>query len=191
MPITLGQKIIKQLKNKSLTISQLSGILRKDEPSIRTTINRLKEKKLVAETGDFIDRYKIYKIADKSINAIFALNILMNIKGVKAVNLVTTEGIPVDTILPEGADPKNEMRYAAMTSAIVSLSERACRETKKGNLNLVLIEGQEGKLLVVGCGSDFVISLSLDDTISNEQLFTEYFKTIDIVRSTLVNLQKD
>ena len=191
MPITLGQKIMKQLKNKSLTISQLSGILRKDEPSIRTTINRLKEKKLVAETGDFIDRYKIYKIADKSINAIFALNILMNIKGVKAVNLVTTEGIAIDTILPEGADPKNEMRYAAMTSAIVSLSERACRETKKGDLNLVLIEGQEGKLLVVGCGSEFVISLSLDDTISNEQLFTEYFKTIDIVRSTLVNLQKD
>ena len=189
--MTLGQKIMKQLKNKSLTISQLSDILRKDEPSIRTTINRLKEKKLVAETGDFIDRYKIYKIADKSINAIFVLKILMNIKGVKAANLVTTEGIPIDTILPEGADPKDEMRYAAMTSAIVSLSERACRETKKGDLNLVLIEGQEGKLLVVGCGSDFVISLSLDDTISNEQLFTEYFKTIDIVRSTLLNLQED
>ncbi|MFX0020265.1 MAG: roadblock/LC7 domain-containing protein [Promethearchaeota archaeon] len=190
MPVTLGQKIIKELKIQALTISQLSEILKKDEPTIRTTINRLKEKKLVMETGDFEERYKVYKIADKSVNAILALKILMNIKGVKAVNLVTSEGIPVDSILPDSADPKDEMKYAAMTSAVVSLGERACRETKKGNLNLSLIEGELGKLLVVGCGPDFVISLSLDDTISNKQLFSEYFKTVEIVRSTLIDLRE-
>ncbi|MGB5910815.1 MAG: roadblock/LC7 domain-containing protein [Promethearchaeia archaeon] len=189
--MTLGQKIIKELKMKALTISQISEILKKDEATIRTTINRLKEKRLVTETGDFIDRYKIYKIADKSMNAIFALKLLMNIKGVKAVNLITTEGIPIDSILPKTVDPKDEMKYAAMTSAFISLGERACKETRKGDLNLVLIDGKEGKLLIVGCGSEFVISLSLDETISNDQLFSEYFKTIDIVRSTLINLREE
>jgi len=58
--MTLGQKIIKELKIKALTISQISEILKKDEATIRTTINRLKEKRLVTETGDFIDRYKIF-----------------------------------------------------------------------------------------------------------------------------------
>lgn len=189
--MTLGQKIINELKIKALSISQISEILKKDEATIRTTINRLKEKRLVAETGDFLDRYKIYKIADKSMNAIFALKLLMNIKGVKAVNLITTEGIPIDSILPKTASPKDEMKYASMTSAFVSLGERACKETRKGELNLVLIDGKDGKFLIVGCGPEFVISLSLDDTISNDQLFTKYFKTIDIVRSTLINLREE
>ncbi len=184
MPVSLGQKIMRELRKEPLTILQLNEILKKDEPIIRTTINRLKDKKLIQETGNFIDRYKIYQIADKTVNAL-ALKILMNIKGVKAVNLISIEGIPVDCILPEGSDAKAEMRYAAMTAAVVSLGERACRETKKGDLNLVLIDGQEGKLLVVGCGTEFVISLSFDATISNEELFTEYFKTIDIVRNTV------
>ncbi len=183
--MTLGQKIMKELRNEFLTIFQLSEKLRKDEPTIRTTINRLKEKGLIQETGEYNERYKIYRIADKSINAVYALKLLMKIKGVKAVVLITIDGIPVDSILPEGADPKSEIRYAAMTAAIVSLGERACRETNKGGLNLVLIDGEDGKILVVGCGSEFVIALSLDDTISNQELFTDFFKVIDLVVSTL------
>jgi predicted regulator of Ras-like GTPase activity (Roadblock/LC7/MglB family) len=184
MPVTLGQRIMRELRKKPLTIKQLYDILGKSEPIIRTTINRLKEKNFIRETGKFIDKYKIYQIADKTVNSL-ALKMLMNIKGVKAVNLISIDGIPIDCILPEGSDAKTEMRYAAMTAAVVSLGERACRDTKKGNLNLVLIDGQEGKLLVVGCGTEFVISLSFDSTLSNEELFTEYFRTIDIVRNTV------
>ena len=184
MPVTLGQKIMRELRREPLTILQLSEFLKKDEAIIRTTINRLKDKNFIKETGKFIDRYKVYMIADQPINAL-ALKMLMNIKGVKAANLITIDGIPVDCILPEGSDPKTEIRYAAMTAAIVSLGERACKDTKKGNLNLVLIDGQEGKLLVVGCGTDFVIGISFDDSLTNEELFTEYFRTIDIVRNTV------
>ena len=184
MPVTLGQRIMRELRKEHLTIKQLKEILGKKENIIRTTINRLKEKNFIKETGEFIDRYKIFKIADKPVNAL-ALKMLMNIKGVKAVNLIGIDGIPVDCILPEGSDAKAEIKYAAMTAAVVSLGERACRDTKKGGLNLVLIDGQEGKLLVVGCGTEFVISLSFDATMSNEELFTEYFRTIDIVRNTV------
>ena len=59
MTITLGQRIMRELRKEPLTILQLSEILKKDEANIRTTINRLKDKNFIKETGNFIDRYKI------------------------------------------------------------------------------------------------------------------------------------
>ena len=111
-----------------------------------------------------MDRYKVYTVVDEVLNPL-ALKMLMNIPGVKAVNLITIDGIPINSVLPDGPDPKSEMRYAAMTSAVMSLGERACRDTKKGDLNLVLIDGQEGKLLVITCGTEFVIGISFDEII--------------------------
>ena len=182
MPVTLGQRIIRELKKSPLTIFQLSEILRKDEANIRTTINRLKDKNFIKETGNFIDRYKIYKIIDTPVNTL-ALKMLMDIKGVKAVTVITIDGIPMDCILPEGSDAKTEIKYAAMTAAVLSIGERVCKEINKGGFNLVLIDGQKGKFLVIGCGTEFVISISFDGTMSNEELFEEYFRTIDIVRN--------
>ena len=182
MPGTLGQKILRELRKKPLTILQLSEILKKDEAIIRTTINRLKDKNYIKETGKFIDRYKIYKIADSPINP-FALKMLMEIKGVKVVSIITIDGVPVGFIVPEGSSAEKEINFAAMSAAIVSLGERALKETNKGDFNLVLIDGQEGKLLVIGCGTQFVITISFDETMSNKELFSEYFNTIDIVRN--------
>jgi len=108
---------------------------------------------------------------------------LMDINGVKAVTIITIDGIPVDCILPERSDAKMEIKYAAMTAAVVSLGERVCRETNKGDFNLVLIDGQKGKLLFIACNNEYVISINFDETMSNEELFAEYFRTIDIVRN--------
>jgi len=184
MPVTLGQRIMREIRKKPLTILQLSEILKKDEANIRTTINRLKDKNYIKETGKFEDRYKIYKISDSTENTL-ALKILMKVKGVRAVTLNTIDGIPIDCILPEGSNANMENKYAAMTAAVVSLSERALRETNKGNLNLMLIDGQEGKLLVIGCGTEFVITISFDETISNGELFAEYFRTIEIIKNSI------
>ena len=184
MPITLGQRIMRELRKSPLTILQLSEILKKDEANIRTTINRLKDKNYIKETGKFEDRYKIYTFADSTENTL-ALKILMNVKGVRAVTLITIDGIPVDCILPEGSDAKTEFEYAKMTAAVISVGERACRENNMGGLNLVLIDGQEGKLLFIGCGTELCLTINFDEILSNEELFTEYFRTIDIVRNTI------
>lgn len=183
--MTIGQQLMQELRTEPLTISQLSEKTGIEEPKIRTTINRLKVKGLVEETGLFIDRYKIYKITDKILNVSVLLKMLMKIEGVHAVALINIQGIPISSILPEGSD---DIKVAAMTAAIVTLGERACREYKKGNLNIVFIQGENGKLLIVDCGPDFVLTMSLDATISKEQLFTEHFKTIDLIRYTIADL---
>ncbi len=179
---------MRELKNQPLTTSQLSEKTGIEEPKIRTTINRLKEKGLIEETGLFIDRYKIYRITNKILNVTLLLKMIMKIEGVLAVALINSQGIPISSILPEGSD---DTKVAAMTAAVLSLSERACREYKKGSLNIVFIQGDKGKLLVVDCGSDFFLTLSLDATISKEQLFTEHFKTIDLIRYTIADLSPD
>ncbi len=183
--MTIGQLVMKELRTKPLTISQLSEKIGIEEPNIRTTINRLKEKGLIEETGLFIDRYKIYRITDKILNVTILLKMLMKIEGVHAVALINIQGIPISTILPEGSD---DTKVAAITLALVTLGERACREYKKGNLNILFIQGENGKFLIVDCGPDFVLTLSLDAKISKEQLFTEHFKTIDLVRYTIADL---
>ena len=109
----------------------------------------------------------------------------MKMEGVLAVALISNEGFPIYSALPQGMD---ETRVGAMTAALVSLGIRACKETRKGNLNILYIQGDEGKILLVDCGSDFVLTISLDDTINKEQLFTQHFQTIDLLRATIADL---
>jgi len=75
--VTIGQKIKKELKNKPLTIYQLSKNLGIEEPNIRTTIKRLKDKGIIEGTGMFLDRYKIYRLTDKVLNINLLLRMLM------------------------------------------------------------------------------------------------------------------
>lgn len=132
----------------------------------------------------FLDRYKIYRTTEKVLNINVLLRILMKIEGMRGVTLINVEGIPISSILPQGAD---ETRLATMTTAIISLGERVCKVTKLGDLNILFIQGEEGTLLVVSCGSEYILNIALDNTINNEQLFTQYFKIIDLIRSTIGN----
>jgi predicted regulator of Ras-like GTPase activity (Roadblock/LC7/MglB family)/DNA-binding MarR family transcriptional regulator len=187
--MTIGQQLMQELRTEPLTISQLSEKTRIEEPIIRTTINRLKEKGLIEETGLFIDRYKVYRITDKMLNVSVLLKMLMKIEGVKVVVLTNiNQGIPISSILPEGVD---ENRIAAMTEQIIAMGERACLEMRKGSLNMEFIQGEHGILLIVRCGPDIFLTISFDATISNEQLFTKHFKTIDLIRNTIADLSPE
>ena len=183
---TIAEKLIKELKTKALTILQLSELTGIEEPKIRTTINRLKEKTIVQETGMFLDRYKIYKLSDKLFNASFIMRMIKNLDGVKAVILISTvDGAPISSILPEGSI---ESRYAAMTVAIFSLMERACKETNKGKFKFCHIEGEDGKLLIISLNKGLTLSISFDSTVVNDLMFTSYLKIIDLIGNSLSDL---
>ena len=183
---TIAEKIIKELKTKTLTILQLSEITQIEEPKIRTTIKRLKDRAIVQETGMFLDRYKIYKLSDKLFNASFILRLIKKLDGVKAVILISiVDGAPISSILPEGI---NESRYAAMTTALFSLAQRACVATNKGKFKFSYIEGEDGKLLIIYFHKALVLSISFDSTISNEMIFTSYIKIIELIGNPLSDL---
>ena len=76
---------------------------------------------------------------------------------VKSAAIVSAEGLPITSALPQGID---ETRIAAMTAALLSLSERAIIEMGKGDFDQLYIKGTEGYLLVMQAGPNAVLTVS-------------------------------
>ena len=84
-------------------------------------------------------------------------DIMDNVEGVKAAQLTADTGQPLASILPSSAD---DMRLAAMTAALCSLSERAIGEMGLGEFEQSYIKGSKGYLLILHAGEDRVLSVS-------------------------------
>ena len=82
------------------------------------------------------------------------------IEGILSVALVSREGLIVSAILEEGI---SDMHIAAMSAIILSTCERVLMELKKGELDICIIQGTEGKFIVMGCGTDYILVCVLDD----------------------------
>ncbi len=76
---------------------------------------------------------------------------------VKSAAIVSAEGLPIASALPQGID---ETRIAAMTAALLSLSERAIIEMAKGDFDQLYIKGSAGYLLVMQAGANAVLTVS-------------------------------
>jgi predicted regulator of Ras-like GTPase activity (Roadblock/LC7/MglB family) len=76
---------------------------------------------------------------------------------VKSAAIVSAEGLPIASALPQGID---ETRIAAMTAALLSLSERAIIEMAKGDFDQLYIKGSDGYLLVMQAGPNAVLTVS-------------------------------
>jgi len=76
---------------------------------------------------------------------------------VKAAAIVSAEGLPIASALPQGID---ETRISAMTAALLSLSERAIVEMGKGDFEQLYIKGTDGYLLVMQAGPNAVLTVS-------------------------------
>jgi predicted regulator of Ras-like GTPase activity (Roadblock/LC7/MglB family) len=93
----------------------------------------------------------------KSKDVKFSKSLFLNIPGVKAAMIVSTEGIPIASMLPQGID---EERIAAMTATLWFLSERAILEMRKGDFDQFYIKGSEGYLLGMQAGPNAILLVS-------------------------------
>ena len=71
--------------------------------------------------------------------------------------IVSAEGFPIASTLPQGVD---EARIAAMTAALLSLSERAIIEIEKGAFDQLYIKGSNGYLLAMRAGPNAILIVS-------------------------------
>ena len=81
---------------------------------------------------------------------------------VKAAAIVSAEGLPIASALPQGVD---ETRIAAMTAALLSLSERAIIEMGKGDFDQLYIKGSDGYLLILQAGPNAVLTVSTSSEV--------------------------
>ena len=73
---------------------------------------------------------------------------------IEAAALVTVDGLPMASTLPEGM---NEDRVAAMSAALLSLGERAADGLGRGGLAQVSIEGEDGSVHLLAAGEEAVL----------------------------------
>ncbi len=120
----------------------------------------------------------MFKLTDEA-QLNFILRELMNkIEGMQSAALVTREGLIVTAILEQGI---SEMHIAAMSAILLSTCERVLLELKKGELDICIIQGTEGKFIVMGCGTDYIIVGVMDEDARMDFAFVNMRATVNKV----------
>lgn len=102
--------------------------------------------------------------------------LLAAIPEVKSTAIVSVEGLPIASALPQGVD---ETRIAAMTAAILSLGERAAHEMQKGDLEQIMVKGSDGYLLVLAAGPNAVLVVSTTPDVRLGLIFLDCKRTTE------------
>jgi len=103
-------------------------------------------------------------------------DIMDNVDGVKAAQLTADTGQPLASILPSTTD---DMRLAAMTAALCSLSERAIGEMGLGEFEQSYIQAKKGYLLILHAGEDQVLTVSTTKDVKLAQILYKHYKRLE------------
>jgi len=102
--------------------------------------------------------------------------LLAAIPEVKSAAIVSVEGLPIASALPQDID---ETRVSAMTAAILSLGERAAHEMQKGELEQIMVKGSDGYLLVLAAGPNAVLTVSTTKDVRLGLIFLDCKRTCE------------
>ncbi len=73
-----------------------------------------------------------------------------------AVKIISAYGLPIATA---SFDEINEGVISAMTMALISMAKRAVDEYCMGNLKQIILEGEEGKLILFQATQDYLLAI--------------------------------
>jgi predicted regulator of Ras-like GTPase activity (Roadblock/LC7/MglB family) len=98
------------------------------------------------------------------------INFERNVPHVEAIAIVSTDGLVIASRLP---DKVEEDRVGAMGAAILSISKRSGEELSRGEMCRVLIEGENGYLLIRSIGEFAILVALVDKKVRLGMLFYE------------------
>lgn len=76
---------------------------------------------------------------------------------IEASACISSDGYTLASVMGEGVDPD---RFGAMCASLLALAHRASQEIQRGNLKLVLVEGELGVMLLVQAGQDAILAVA-------------------------------
>jgi len=114
-------------------------------------------------------------------------DIMDNVEGVKAAQLTADTGQPLASILPPNTD---DMRLAAMTAALCSLSERAIGEMGLGEFEQSYIQAKKGYLLILHAGEDQILTVSTTKDVKLAPILYKHYKNLEEAEE-LINTTAD
>ncbi len=98
-----------------------------------------------------------------------------NVPHVQATAIVSTDGLVIASRLPHSVE---EDRIGAMGAAILLISSRSGQELDRGEMERVLIEGENGYILLHSIGVDAILIALVDKDVRLGMLFYECKKCI-------------
>ncbi len=108
--------------------------------------------------------------------------LMQKIEGLESTALVSREGLIVSAVIEENI---SDMHIAAMSAIILSTCERVLMELRKGELDICIIQGSEGKFLVMQCGADYIIVGVLDEDARMDLAFVNMRATTNRIMDIL------
>ncbi len=75
---------------------------------------------------------------------------------IEASGVISTDGLIIASVLPANLD---EDRVGAMSAAMLSLGDRTAQELNRGDLEQVLIKGDNGYVLMTYAGDEAVLTV--------------------------------
>jgi predicted regulator of Ras-like GTPase activity (Roadblock/LC7/MglB family) len=130
---------------------------------------------LIQSTGETIQTSLPKKLEEKKMINVSMLqdelqNFVSAASDVQGAALVSPDGLALASVLPGGMD---EERTAAMSASMLSLGERIGRELARGSIDRIVVEGEKGYGVLVGCGADAVLLVLAGATVKQGLLFLE------------------
>lgn len=89
---------------------------------------------------------------------------------VEASAVVTRDGITVASLLSQGAD---QDRFGAMCASLLALAARASKEVDRGALRQIILDGQQGPLLLTHGGDSAVLAVAASPRANLGRLILE------------------
>lgn len=89
------------------------------------------------------------------------LRALYSTGGIRSVGLVSPDGLMIAAVMSGGVDTD---RFSAMSASLLALSSRASREVECGELRQIILDGQNGPVLLTRAGEGGVLAVAADPT---------------------------
>ena len=103
-------------------------------------------------------------------------NFVSSTPDVQGVALISPDGLSLSSVLPSQMD---EERTAAMSASILSLGERIGGELARGNVERIVVRGEKGYSVLVGCGSEAVLLVLANSSAKKGLLFLETKRVVN------------
>lgn len=110
------------------------------------------------------------------------------IPDVKAISLLSNEGMPLAFILPQDID---DLKISGIAAALLSMSELASVDMQKGDFNQLYIKGTDGYLLLLEVGPNHALLISASNDVRLGMLLFETNLLIERIISIIPQLEFD
>jgi predicted regulator of Ras-like GTPase activity (Roadblock/LC7/MglB family) len=102
--------------------------------------------------------------------------------GMEASAVISRDGLSTAAVLGDNVDAD---QLGAMCAALLGLADTTANELKKGKLKLVLLDGENGILLLVHIGHTHVLALSANPSINLGLCLREAKKSAETLQPLL------